>query len=294
MKKLNSLICYTLFFVLSLSNGYATRQKEALEFFSLKEIQMLGTLQYENQKRAIVGTKGLLHQVIEGDYIGENNGVIKSILYDKIQIEETIINSSTTEKIHKELTIPQNNNIKNDNPLENLSQYSGKRISVTVSQVSVRNFLIVLAQLTGNNFIVSTQVEGLTNLNVSDIPWDSAFDVLLNKNGLSYFKVCDIYLVAPAKEFMQISPEYEELPSNCFKGEKVSFSFSQIELKVLFELFAESKDKTVIIDAKVGGDIAINVTNRPWRLILALVAILHDFSFEMSEKSMTISANSKQ
>jgi len=69
----------------------AHRNREFLEQYSLDTMRMVGTIQQGGQIFGLVQTKdGLVHRVISGNYIGQNDGKITAISPSKIDIREII------------------------------------------------------------------------------------------------------------------------------------------------------------------------------------------------------------
>jgi len=67
------------------------RNKEYLEQFPLDTLAMVGTLVREDQTFALVQTADkLVHRVVPGNYIGQNDGQIVSIDESGIQVEELV------------------------------------------------------------------------------------------------------------------------------------------------------------------------------------------------------------
>jgi type IV pilus assembly protein PilP len=67
------------------------RNREFLEQYSLDTLTMVGTLKREGRYYGLVQTKdGLVHRVLPGQYIGQNDGKITSITDSKILLVEII------------------------------------------------------------------------------------------------------------------------------------------------------------------------------------------------------------
>ena len=67
------------------------RPREFLEQFPLDAMRMVGTLQLQGRNYALVqGKDGLVHRVLPGNYIGQNDGRIVSITNTKISIIEIV------------------------------------------------------------------------------------------------------------------------------------------------------------------------------------------------------------
>lgn len=69
------------------------RNKEFLEQFPLDTLSMVGTLEREGKTYGLVQTSdGLVHRVLPGNYIGQNDGRIVSVSEGRIEIEELVSN----------------------------------------------------------------------------------------------------------------------------------------------------------------------------------------------------------
>lgn len=69
----------------------ANRPKEYLEQFPLDTLKMVGTLQKNNQRYALLQAQdGLVHRVVPGNYIGQNDGRVVSVTDGEVKIEELV------------------------------------------------------------------------------------------------------------------------------------------------------------------------------------------------------------
>lgn len=67
------------------------RAREFLEQFSLDTMQMVGTLQLQGRNYALVqGKDGLVHRVLPGNFMGQNDGRITGITGTRISIIEIV------------------------------------------------------------------------------------------------------------------------------------------------------------------------------------------------------------
>jgi type IV pilus assembly protein PilP len=67
------------------------RNREFLEQYSLDTMKMVGSMQQGGQLFGLVQTKdGLVHRVVVGNYIGQNDGKITSITPSKIDVREIV------------------------------------------------------------------------------------------------------------------------------------------------------------------------------------------------------------
>jgi type IV pilus assembly protein PilP len=67
------------------------RNREFLEGFSLDTLKMVGTLRQGGKTYGLVQTKdGLIHKVLPGNYVGQNDGRVQNILDSKITVVEIV------------------------------------------------------------------------------------------------------------------------------------------------------------------------------------------------------------
>jgi type IV pilus assembly protein PilP len=67
------------------------RSREFLEQFPLDTLQMVGTLEVSDSTYGLVQTKdGLIHRVVPGNYMGQNDGRIVAITDSEIKVLEII------------------------------------------------------------------------------------------------------------------------------------------------------------------------------------------------------------
>jgi len=66
------------------------RLKEALEFYSLNELRLVGTLQQEYTWALIRAPEGVIHRVKVGDYMGLEDGQILAISDAEVRLKEIV------------------------------------------------------------------------------------------------------------------------------------------------------------------------------------------------------------
>ena len=67
------------------------RRREFLERFPLDALEMVGTIELDNQVYGLISdTEGTIHRVREGNYMGENHGRILAVSDGAIQLVELV------------------------------------------------------------------------------------------------------------------------------------------------------------------------------------------------------------
>jgi type IV pilus assembly protein PilQ len=88
------------------------------------------------------------------------------------------------------------------NPSTDENGFLGDRLSINFQKIDVRSALSVIADFTGLNFVTSDNVTGELTLNLQDVPWDQALDVILQTEGLAKRQTGSVVWIAPAEEIV--------------------------------------------------------------------------------------------
>jgi len=81
--------------------------------------------------------------------------------------------------------------------------FSGERLSINFQNIDIRSALTVIADFTGINFVTSDSVEGDITINLKDVPWDQALDVIMTAKGLGRRQTGNVIWVAPVDEIAE-------------------------------------------------------------------------------------------
>jgi hypothetical protein len=86
-------------------------------------------------------------------------------------------------------------------PLVMDKTYKGKKITVSITNASLRDFVAVVAQMSGVKIDLAPDVQERITLNLTDVPWDQALDLVANCYGLEIKERAGVfYLLRPEKE----------------------------------------------------------------------------------------------
>ncbi len=78
--------------------------------------------------------------------------------------------------------------------------FTGEPISLSLKDADVKDVLKTFATLTGLNIVVDPSVAGSVTLELHDVPWDQAFELILAINGLDFDMLGNVVYVAPAEK----------------------------------------------------------------------------------------------
>ena len=120
--------------------------------------------------------------------------------------------------------------------------YSGERLSLNFQRLEVRSALSVISDFTGLNIIASDDVTGELTLNLKDVPWDQALDLILETKGLAKRQKGNVIWVAPARRIAEF--EQEQL-----RAAQASAALEPLISEVVAINYARAEDlRDVILD----------------------------------------------
>jgi type IV pilus assembly protein PilQ len=137
--------------------------------------------------------------------------------------------------------------------------YTGEKLTLNFQKIDVREALNVIADFTDTNMVISDTVSGNLTLRLKDVPWDQAFDIILQSRGLDMRKNGNVIQVAPreeiaAKEKIDLTAhqeiaELEELRTESFqisyqKGDAVAAMLTNDKQRML------SKRGSAVVDKR--------------------------------------------
>ena len=137
--------------------------------------------------------------------------------------------------------------------------YTGEKLTLNFQKIDVREALNVIADFTDTNMVISDTVSGNITLRLKDVPWDQAFDIILQSRGLDMRKNGNVIQVAPreeiaAKEKIDLTShqeiaELEELRTESFqlsyqKGNAVAAMLTNDKQRML------SKRGSAVVDQR--------------------------------------------
>jgi len=79
-------------------------------------------------------------------------------------------------------------------------EYNGERLTLKFQDIDTRAVLLLLADISGRNIVVSDAVDGNVTLRLQNVPWDQAMDIVLATKGLDMRENGNVIIVAPATE----------------------------------------------------------------------------------------------
>jgi len=75
--------------------------------------------------------------------------------------------------------------------------YTGRKITLDFKDADIANILRLFAEVSDLNIIASGDVKGTVTIRLVDVPWDQAFDIVLQANNLGAEKIGNVVRIVP-------------------------------------------------------------------------------------------------
>ena len=83
-------------------------------------------------------------------------------------------------------------------------RYTGELITLSLKDADIRDVLKTFAVLTELNIVVDPTVKGSVTLELRDVPWDQAFELILRIHDLDYHLKNNVVYVAPLAKLAKV------------------------------------------------------------------------------------------
>jgi len=79
---------------------------------------------------------------------------------------------------------------------ETQTQFTGEPISLDLKDADIKDVFRTISELTGLNIVIDPEVRGTVTVQLEDVPWDQALDLILKQNSLGYVLENNIMRIA--------------------------------------------------------------------------------------------------
>ena len=99
-------------------------------------------------------------------------------------------------------------------------KYTGEPISLSLKDADVKDVLRVFHDISKMNIVVHPSVQGKVTVDLENVPWDQAMDIILKNNGLDYIYENNVIWVAPASEIARKFADVQRLQREKLNAEQ--------------------------------------------------------------------------
>ncbi|MHC9511503.1 type IV pilus secretin PilQ [Kangiella sp. M94] len=126
-------------------------------------------------------------------------------------------------------------------------KYSGEKLTLQFQDMDLKAILHTLGDFAGINIVISDDVKGSMALNLVNVPWDQALDIILKSKGLGKRQEGNVMMIAPADIIAQ--REQQELEANKQQEELAPLRTELVQIN-----YAKAGEIAAILQAGLGSE----------------------------------------
>jgi type IV pilus assembly protein PilQ len=152
------------------------------------------------------------------------------------------------------------------------TKYSGQPLSLSLKDADVKDVLRLFHDISKLNIVVHPSVQGKVTVDLENVPWDQAMDIVLKNLGLDYIYENNVIWVAPANEISRKFSDKQKLEEEKLNAEPTltltkRLSYAKADaLKTIITKFLSEKGE-IITDKRTNTLIIREVPSRKEALL---------------------------
>lgn len=135
-------------------------------------------------------------------------------------------------------------------------KYTGEKLTLQFQDMDLKAILHTLGDFAGINIVISDDVQGSMALNLVNVPWDQALDIILKSKGLGKRQEGNVMMIAPADIIAQ--REQQELEANKQQEELAPLRTELIQIN-----YAKAAEIAAILQAGLGASTDSAASSKP-------------------------------
>ncbi|MEY3219523.1 MAG: type pilus secretin PilQ [Pseudomonadota bacterium] len=126
-------------------------------------------------------------------------------------------------------------------------KYSGERLSLNFQKISVQAVLTLIAEMHNFNVVFTNALQGDMSLRLKNVPWDQAWDIILESNGLGYKEIGNVRMIDSKASISAREKAELEAKKGIKELEPVRTEFIQIN-------YSKASTISALLKSKASGD----------------------------------------
>lgn len=143
-------------------------------------------------------------------------------------------------------------------------RYSGDIISLKIKDSDLKDVVLYLAEFAGLNVVFDPDVRGTVTVNLQDVPWDQALDIILKQNKMGKTIDGNILRIAP----ISVLTREEEDQRKLVESKELA---GPVVVKTITLSYSKAKDVAALLRSKISNRGEIIVDERTNTLLLSEV-----------------------
>ena len=145
-----------------------------------------------------------------------------------------------------------------------VEKFSGDIISLKIKDSDLRDVILYLAEFAGLNVVFDPDVRGAVTVNLPDVPWDQALEIILKQNKMGKTIEGNILRIAP----ISVLTREEEEQRRLTESKELS---GPVMVKTITLSYSKARDVATLLNSKVSARGEIIVDERTNTLLISEV-----------------------
>ncbi|OGD25791.1 MAG: hypothetical protein A2V57_00025 [Candidatus Aminicenantes bacterium RBG_19FT_COMBO_65_30] len=145
-----------------------------------------------------------------------------------------------------------------------VEKFSGDIISLKIKDSDLRDVILYLAEFAGLNVVFDPDVRGAVTVNLQDVPWDQALEIILKQNKMGKTIEGNILRIAP----ISVLTREEEEQRRLTESKELS---GPVMVKTITLSYSKARDVATLLNSKVSARGEIIVDERTNTLLISEV-----------------------
>ena len=164
------------------------------------------------------------------------------------------------------------------------TEASERRVSFAVEEIDTIEFLRFAAAASGWSVIFDDSVRdgSIEALSVSleDVPWDTAIETVLDRQGLRAVPFGQVWLLASRKRGAEIARDAD--PDPC-QGENIKVSLENADLVETLRSFGSITGLEMDLPPDLEGSVSLQLDSVPWDNVLQALMLAHGLQYRIED-----------
>jgi len=143
-------------------------------------------------------------------------------------------------------------------------KYTGDIISMKLKDSDLRDVVLYLADIAGLNVVFDPEVRGTVTVNLQDVPWDQALDIILKQNKMGKTIEGNILRIAPVSILTREEEEQRQLK----ESKELA---GPVMVKTITLSYSKAKDVATLLKSKISARGEIILDDRTNTLLISEV-----------------------
>ncbi len=160
-------------------------------------------------------------------------------------------------------------------------EYVGEPITMTLDNADLVETLRRFSKITNVNWVIDPRVSGTVTMELKEVPWDQAFELILHDANLGMIIDGTVIRIAPKAVMIEEIENNPEQRDYEYEGEPINMSLKNADLVEVLQNFGKISGLNLVIEPGVSGSVTVELRQVPWDQALEQILKINDLGMEV-------------